>query len=73
MEDESLEMHADIHHFFCLFEGQNIPLHLQLRMVFNNGLLMFREGALIAVWGGRNLLDAGGSHFIVELLVVPLR
>ena len=42
-------------------------------MVFNNGLLMFREGALIAVWGGRNLLDAGGSHFIVELLVVPLR
>ena len=39
-------------------------------MVFNNGLLMFREGALIAVWGGRILLDAGG---IVELLVVPLR
>jgi hypothetical protein len=45
-------------------------------MVFNNGLLAFSmpaEGALIAVWGGRNLLDAGGSHFIVELLVVPLR
>jgi len=31
------------------------------------------EGALIAIWGGRNLLDAGGSHFIVELLGVPLR
>ena len=40
-------------------------------MVFNNGLLMFREGALIAIWGGRILLDTGGSHF--ELLVVPLR
>ena len=29
------------------------------------------DGALIAIWGGRILLDTGGSHF--ELLVVPLR